>query len=216
MKALEKRQIEFILKPKLEGVLKITGIKYLLEIPNYQMNSKENPSAQVEYNKTKGKQLWEIKTTHSKTNSSVQRSIHLIPDNRLNIKIVPKLALIQIEIDHFPENVLCGELICANLNFINTSDEIITNLSVGSNFKSDLIFDDELKQNQANQSIPNEGNSSKRDLNLIHKFNKTLQPNEAFKTRVWIQAPQSVQTRIVHFMFYYQNSNPTISQNSLK
>jgi hypothetical protein len=211
LRALEKREIEFNLKPKLEGLIRISGVKYLLEIPTYQTNSKiDNSSVQSEYNKTKGKQLWEIKTNSSKNISTAQRSIHLIPDNRLNIKVVPKLPLIQIEIEDFPENVLCGELICANLNFINLSDAKITNLSVASNFKSDLIFEDELKQNDQIRS----GCSSKKDSNLVHKFNKILEPNETFKTRVWIQTSQSIESKIIHFMFYY--SSQTLAQNSLR
>jgi hypothetical protein len=205
----EKRQIDFFIQPKFEGQLKIIGIRYILHIPAFEDGTEIN-------SKINGKQLLGIKGPRLNNNALAQRSNLYGIDNRLNIKVVPKMPLLHVEIENLPENMLGGELICANLNFINLSELPVKNLAVASNFADDLIFEDEINndilsidKNVFDNLRIEAKESDKKVSKLIHKFSKIIEPFETFKTKMWLQAPSDLKINLykIHFMFYYENAD---------
>ena len=222
IESLEKRKIDFLIQPNIEGHIKITGLEYILELPVFRSNeiTKYHQKFSESNYKTFGKQLLEIKGSRTVT-STAQRFLNNI-DNRLNIKILSKLPLLEVKIENCSDNMLCDELICANLFVRNISDLPIKNLTVASDYKNYLIFDDvtEAEGNGSprvkkfyKKALCDSNLNSKKRIDLIHKFKKTIEPFEMFMCKIWIQAPNHENVSKVNFMFYYENANENVHKS---
>ncbi len=142
--------IGLTIKPKRShGHLHILGISYNLGIANTFDNNNEQSS----YINLHGKQLFEIRGARLNNTQQAMRSIVYDTDNRLNFKIVNKLALMQIEMDNLPKTMICNQLEKVRIYFINKSDEMsIGNIKIASNAStmSRLCF---VKPNDKNNSF---------------------------------------------------------------
>jgi hypothetical protein len=80
-----------------------------------------------------GKQLFELRGPRLNNTPQVMRSVVYDTDNRLNLKILNKAPLLQVEMDRLPTEMISGQIERIRLFMINTSNQMyIGNMRIAS------------------------------------------------------------------------------------
>ncbi len=229
----ESVNVNLKIKPKRShGHLHILGISYNIGISNTFDNNNEQSSNIVNLH---GKQLFEIRGSRLNNTQQAMRSIVYDTDNRLNFKIVNKMALMQIEMDNLPKTMMCNQLEKVRIYFINKSDEMsIGNIKIASNAsamsrlcfvksnensnfllnnhivnRSEFRFrEDDIMANEMNDSNQmKQAQISQNDLSdsIYSLEDIVIKPNEHYELDMWILGSDTEGEHKFHFMFFYED-----------
>jgi hypothetical protein len=116
-----------------------TTLSNVLPVSSFSLQStnsiaNENESTLIDNSRSLyGKQLFELRGPRLNNTSQAMRSLVYDTDNRLNLKIVNKAPLLQVEMDRLPTEMICGQIERIKLFIINTSNQMsIGNLRIVS------------------------------------------------------------------------------------
>lgn len=246
-----------IVPKKENGTLSILGIKYRLGLASFSANlttSMMNMSTQLtsddltssnDLTSLYGKQLFEIKGARLNNNPANMRSVVYDVDQRLNLKILNEMPLLQVELDHLPARMQCDQLEKIRVYFVNLSTQKqIGNVKIASNgiassricFRQANISETQLELNQMKQlnksefkfketdaiadkqSMPGSLKTS-IDTELVYSLGDVvINPNDVYQLDMWIRGPSQPGEHKFYFMFFYQEvgDSAASSSNSFK
>jgi trafficking protein particle complex subunit 8 len=167
------------------GNLSIIGLKYQLGL-----------SSESEGNIV-GKQLFNLPPQRLNTTPQTMKSIVYQPDNRLNLKVVNPMPLLQVEMDHLPTSMLCNQIDRIKVYLVNLSDEfVINNLKIATTQMSQIYFRKVSTKDESKVTT-----ACLNKLDLSPENNNTANNSRANKI-------QQIKEKDAQFVFSYDDGGP--------
>ncbi|XP_005105619.1 trafficking protein particle complex subunit 8 [Aplysia californica] len=235
VQGIQNESIHLTLTPRQPGQLRVVGLAYNLgtsslaqnsslqqEVGSSSMSAPSKPSYTTSV-LVRGKQRLEPQGPRL-NNSKEERTQQLYgPDRRLDLLIHEEMPSLDVVFCDFPENLLCGEVQCIEIEFTNSGKSPLQNLRVTSSHPRFFTFgrNSELPkypyvyQMRAPQcsslsstltsTIPDRSSFlSLPDVLDIPLPKGALQPGDTLSLPLWLRGDDIGGVHEVDFLFYYE------------
>ncbi|CAL1544174.1 unnamed protein product [Lymnaea stagnalis] len=241
VQGIQSEYIQLTLTPRQPGQLRIVGIAYNLGTSSLAQNSSLQQEAGQSANSqskpsyvnsvlVRGKQKLEPQGPRLNSNKEERTQKLYGPDRRLDLVVQEEMPSLEVVFCDFPENLLCGEVQCLEIEFTNSGRSPLTALRVTSTHprfltfgrNSDLPKYPYIYQMRASQcsslssTLTSTVPGKDEFLNLpdvldIPLPNGALQPGETVSLPMWLRGDDIGGIHEVDLLFYYEPVKHTSS-----
>ncbi|XP_013382686.1 trafficking protein particle complex subunit 8-like isoform X2 [Lingula anatina] len=231
LEALMTEPLQLSVIPKKEGELHITGIAYNLGTSSSSTNTTSATSGNVIGNpgeqkpsfisgiSVRGKQVIEVQGPRLNASKVEKCSKIYGPDRRLDVRIVPKMPLLEVNLYGVPQTMMCGEVQQLTVEFINRGPLPLHKLYMACSHPKFCTFgsSDTLPQasalyqynsQQTGSAVHNELHVVKElwaeDAQQVPLKRDILDPGGVVSVPLWIRGLDINGVHNVDFLFYYE------------
>ncbi|KAL0279427.1 UNVERIFIED_CONTAM: hypothetical protein PYX00_000989 [Menopon gallinae] len=204
------QQIVLSLVPLVSGQVNIVGMSYTLTCP--AANGVQNTDVPA----VRGKQLFAVRGPKIRPKKD-QTEVAYEKDNRLNIKIIDALPLLQVDMENFKMDMLSGQIEKTVIKLKNTGNAPLKNLYLVTSssqlfsISSKCVVSDKIIVEQPPDGGPEYGEIFKEKvrtykiMQILLSSNGILNAGEEISLPLWIRAPDQEGVTRIKMLFYYEN-----------